>query len=130
MWQSIPFLVFSQIFDRYGKDSAFLQTTCMFHAGGFFFCLINAARNGKAWLEREFGRSAREMNLRFSLEQWWWPLQAMGWGAWEFDLTSKREDGLILVNLYDGGPRSAVAFFRAAFTFSIHQPDDRYIQQA
>jgi len=54
---------------------------------------------------KEFGREMRQMNVAFMLEEWWWPLQAMGWGAWEIDLKSKREQGLILVNLYE----SAVA---------------------
>ncbi|MEM1416483.1 MAG: V4R domain-containing protein [Myxococcota bacterium] len=54
---------------------------------------------------REFGRDVQQMNVQFTMEQWWWPLQAMGWGSWEIDLESKRDQGLIIINLYD----SAVA---------------------
>jgi len=62
-------------------------------------------RKFEANMRREFGRDIQEMNLQFVMEEWWWPLQAMGWGAWEFDAESKKEQGLIMVNLYD----SAVA---------------------
>lgn len=54
---------------------------------------------------REYGRDIQDMNLQFVMEQWWWPLQAMGWGSWEIDFESKKDQGLVLVNLYD----SAVA---------------------
>lgn len=53
----------------------------------------------------EFGRDVQEMNLQFVMEEWWWPLQAMGWGSWEIDFASKSEQGLVVINLYD----SAVA---------------------
>jgi predicted hydrocarbon binding protein len=56
-------------------------------------------------MKKEFDRELRDMNVSFALEEWWWPLQAMGWGAWEIDMKSKREQGLVLVNLYE----SAVA---------------------
>jgi predicted hydrocarbon binding protein len=52
----------------------------------------------------QFGMPITKMHLKFVLEQWWWPLQVMGWGAWQFDL-SHREEGLIFVDLYE----SAVA---------------------
>jgi uncharacterized protein len=55
-------------------------------------------------MQREFGRDIQSMNIQFVMEEWWWPLQAMGWGAWEIDL-SKGEQGMVVINLYD----SAVA---------------------
>lgn len=54
---------------------------------------------------REYGRDIQDMNLQFVMEQWWWPLQTMGWGSWEIDFESKKDQGLVLINLYD----SAVA---------------------
>jgi len=54
---------------------------------------------------REFGRDVQDMNLQFVMEEWWWPLQVSGWGAWEIDFESKRDQGLTIINLYD----SAVA---------------------
>lgn len=56
-------------------------------------------------MSREYGVDVQQMNLQFLMEEWWWPLQTMGWGSWEIDFTSKRDQGLIIVNLYD----SAVA---------------------
>jgi predicted hydrocarbon binding protein len=43
-------------------------------------------------------------NINFVLETWWWPLQALGWGAWQVDL-SKGDQGIVVVDLFD----SAVA---------------------
>jgi len=59
----------------------------------------------EAIMAREFGTDVQQMNLQFLMEQWWWPLQTMGWGSWEIDFVSKRDQGLIIINLYD----SAVA---------------------
>lgn len=53
----------------------------------------------------EFDSDVQKMGLQLVMEQWWWPLQAMGWGAWEIDFQEKKEQGLIITNLYD----SAVA---------------------
>lgn len=37
----------NQIFNSGNRtDEVFIQTTCMFHGGGFFFCIINALLNG------------------------------------------------------------------------------------
>lgn len=55
-------------------------------------------------IEAEFDKPIKAMAFGFVLEQWWWPLQAMGWGGWRYDL-SNREQGLIFVDLFD----SAVA---------------------
>lgn len=52
----------------------------------------------------EFGRPTSEAHARMVLETWWWPLQAAGWGAWNYDLAQIKE-GLIFVDLYN----SAVA---------------------
>jgi uncharacterized protein len=60
--------------------------------------------NFEARMRDEFGRPINKMHLKMVLEQWWWPLQVMGWGCWTFDL-SHRDEGLIFVDLYD----SAVA---------------------
>jgi predicted hydrocarbon binding protein len=48
----------------------------------------------------QFGTPITKMHLKMVLEQWWWPLQAMGWGCWQFDLTH-RDEGLVFVDLYD-----------------------------
>ena len=58
-------------------------------------------KNFEATMYKEYGRDVQEMNVAFMMEEWWWPLQAMGWGSWEIDLVSKRDQGLILINLYD-----------------------------
>lgn len=44
--------------------------------------------------------SMRKMNTDMVLETWWWPFQAMGWGAWSFDFSHKKQ-GLIFVDLYN-----------------------------
>jgi uncharacterized protein len=41
------------------------------------------------------------------LEQWWWPLQSMGWGSWSADMTHK-EEGLIYVDLFDSAIAKSV----------------------
>ena len=58
-------------------------------------------RSFETRMAKEFGSDVQRMNMQFAMEEWWWPLQAMGWGAWEIDLTSKAEQGLVVVNLYD-----------------------------
>jgi predicted hydrocarbon binding protein len=58
-------------------------------------------------MNEEFGRPIQQMHLGMVLEQWWWPLQAMGWGAWSADLTHK-EEGLIYVDLYDSAIAKSV----------------------
>jgi predicted hydrocarbon binding protein len=57
-----------------------------------------------AWFAHEFGISARQANLRFLLETWWWPFTAQGWGRWEVDL-SDRKQGFLFIDVFD----SAVA---------------------
>ncbi|HJK98249.1 MAG TPA: V4R domain-containing protein [Polyangiaceae bacterium LLY-WYZ-14_1] len=59
----------------------------------------------EATMYRDFSRDVRDMNIQFVMEEWWWPLQAMGWGSWEIDFNTKRDQGLVIINLYD----SAVA---------------------
>ena len=54
--------------------------------------------------EREYGRQAREANIQFVLECWWWPLTAAGWGSWRVDLT-RLNQGCVMVDLF----QSAVA---------------------
>ncbi len=56
--------------------------------------------------EREFGGQTKlsDANVMFILEQWWWPLNSEGWGAWAVDF-SHRKQGLIFIDVYD----SAVA---------------------
>jgi uncharacterized protein len=51
-------------------------------------------------IEDEFGQKLNEMNAAFFLEQWWWQLQAAGWGAWKVD-TSQRKQGMIFIDLFD-----------------------------
>ncbi|MEM9456454.1 MAG: V4R domain-containing protein [Myxococcota bacterium] len=62
-------------------------------------------RHFEAVMAREFGRDVQDMNLQFVMEQWWWPPQVMGWGSWEIDFESKKDQGLVIVNVFD----SAVA---------------------
>jgi uncharacterized protein len=56
------------------------------------------------WFEKEFERPARQSNLLFLLETWWWPFTAQGWGRWEVDM-GDRKQGFMFINLFD----SAVA---------------------
>ncbi len=51
-------------------------------------------------IENEFGQKLNEMNAAFFLEQWWWQLQAEGWGSWKVD-TSQRKQGMIFIDLYE-----------------------------
>ena len=55
----------------------------------------------------EFGKSPDEMIGGFVMEMWWWPLQAAGWGSWEYDL-SHQSDGLIFVDLYESAIAKSV----------------------
>ncbi len=55
----------------------------------------------------EFGKSHEEMIGGMVMEMWWWPLQAAGWGSWEYDL-SHQNDGLIFVDLYDSAIAKSV----------------------
>lgn len=82
-----------------GDASAVVLYRCGYQWG------LTDMRRFEANMRSEFGRDMRQMNVKFVLEEWWWPLQAMGWGAWEIDMQSKRDQGLVIVNLYD----SAVA---------------------
>lgn len=85
--------------EEVGDASAVVMYKCGYQWG------LADMRRFEASMSKEFGRDIQQMNVQFVMEEWWWPLQAMGWGSWEIDLTSKREQGLVLINLYD----SAVA---------------------
>lgn len=82
-----------------GDASAVVMYKCGYQWG------IGDLKAFEANISREFGREAQDMNLQFIMECWWWPLQTMGWGCWEIDFESKRDQGLVIINLYD----SAVA---------------------
>jgi uncharacterized protein len=82
-----------------GDASAVVMYKC-----GFQWGLVDI-RAFETNMQREFGRDIQQMNIQFVMEQWWWPLQTMGWGSWEIDFQSKKDQGLVIVNLYD----SAVA---------------------
>jgi uncharacterized protein len=81
-----------------GDASAVIMYKCGFRWG------LADMKNFETTMFKEFGKDIQNMNLNFVMEQWWWPLQAMGWGSWEIDIT-KGDQGIIIVNLYD----SAVA---------------------
>jgi predicted hydrocarbon binding protein len=81
-----------------GDASAVIMYKCGYQWG------LADMRRFEANMLREFGRDIQAMNIGFVMEEWWWPLQAMGWGSWEIDL-SKGDQGIVLINLYD----SAVA---------------------
>ncbi len=49
-------------------------------------------------IERQEQQPLPDINATAFLEQWWLSLQAAGWGAWQLDLTRRRE-GLILIDL-------------------------------
>jgi uncharacterized protein len=50
-------------------------------------------------LEVEYNKPINTFSFGTLLELWWWPLQAAGWGAWSYDLSS-RADGLLYVDVY------------------------------
>ncbi|TVR02582.1 MAG: 4-vinyl reductase [Deltaproteobacteria bacterium] len=81
-----------------GEASAVIMYQC-----GLEWGRIDMQRFQKR-VSEEFGRSAREMNVQFVLETWWWPLTAAGWGGWNVDLGRVRQ-GFIVVDLFN----SAVA---------------------
>ncbi|MCU0654014.1 MAG: XylR N-terminal domain-containing protein [Polyangiaceae bacterium] len=54
----------------------------------------------EATFAREFGQDMQATHINMVMETWWWPLQTMGWGSWEVDL-SKGDQGIVVVNLYD-----------------------------
>jgi len=48
-----------------------------------------------ARMRHEFGGGKQDiwqMNMRFVLESWWWPLNVTGYGAWKLDLSFKQRD--------------------------------------
>lgn len=63
-----------------------------------------ALRDMKRFNERmrhEFGSGKTDiwqMNPRFVLETWWWPLTVSGWGGWKFDLAFDTK-GLAVVEI-------------------------------
>ncbi len=59
--------------------------------------------------EREYGGSTRlsDANVNFILEQWWWPLNAEGWGGYKVDF-SHRKQGIIFVDVYDSAVAKSV----------------------
>ena len=61
--------------------------------------------------QEEFGKSIQESHSRMVLETWWWPLQAAGWGSWNYDLSQIKE-GLIFIDLFE----SAVCLQRSLVT--------------
>lgn len=78
-----------------GDAAAVIMYKCGFQWG------LEDIKNFSANMTKEFGRDIMGMNIQFVMEEWWWPLQTMGWGSWEIDFSSKRDQGLIMVNLYD-----------------------------
>jgi len=58
------------------------------------------AENFMSWFEKEFAIAAKQANLLFLLETWWWPFTAQGWGKWEVELAAKQR-GFIFINLFD-----------------------------
>jgi predicted hydrocarbon binding protein len=84
--------------EEVGDAAGHLMYTCGFEWGRVDMVAFEAR------MLSEFGRPITQMHMKMVLEQWWWPLQVMGWGAWQFDL-SHREEGLIFIDLFD----SAVA---------------------
>ena len=85
--------------EEVGDASAVVMYKCGYQWG------LADMKRFEATMYREFGRDVQQFNIQFLMEEWWWPLQSMGWGSWEIDFESKRDQGLIIVNLYD----SAVA---------------------
>ena len=55
-------------------------------------------------MKPEWGVDMREMNVKFMLETWWWPLTVQGWGAWKMDFQYENQ-GMVFIELYE----SAVA---------------------
>jgi len=80
--------------DEVGDAAAMILYKCGFQWG------IEDMKAFVPLIEREFGYRLSEMDAKFFMEQWWWPLQAEGWGAWKVDL-SQRKQGLIFVDLFD-----------------------------
>jgi len=81
--------------DEVGDAGAVVLYKCGFQWG------VADIKSFEANMHKEYGRDVMAMNLQFVMEEWWWPLQTMGWGSWEIDFASKKEQGLIIVNLYD-----------------------------
>jgi predicted hydrocarbon binding protein len=77
-----------------GDASAVIMYKCGFQWG------LADMRKFETTMVREFGTDIHSANLKFMMETWWWPLQALGWGSWEIDF-SKGEQGIVVVNMYD-----------------------------
>lgn len=85
-------------------------------------------RDAKSFSERfptDFGFELSNASLGMMLHSWWWPLQVSGWGAWDFDL-SHRKEGMIFVDLYEsaiaksiGNIGSVVCHFYAGMFASV-----------
>ncbi len=77
-----------------GDASAVVLYKCGFQWG------LADMRRFESTMSREYGQDIQSANINFMMETWWWPLQTMGWGSWELDL-SKGEQGIVVVNMYD-----------------------------
>jgi len=58
-------------------------------------------------MRHEFGGGKTdmwEMNPKFVLETWWWPLTVQGWGSWSLDMSFEKQ-GMVFVSIQN----SAVA---------------------
>jgi uncharacterized protein len=80
--------------DEVGDASAMILYKCGYKWG------LQDMKTFVPTIEKEFGQNLSEMNASFFLEEWWWPLQAEGWGAWKVD-TSQRKQGMIFIDLHD-----------------------------
>lgn len=77
-----------------GDASAVVLYKCGFQWG------LADMKKFETTMVREYGRDIQATNINFLMETWWWPLQTMGWGSWELDLT-KQDQGIVVVNLFD-----------------------------
>ncbi len=100
MWVSEDFIAGFQmaISDEVGDAAGEIMYRCGYEWG------LRDIQGFEKRFSEEFGKPIAEMVFGMVLETWWWPLQAAGWGGWQYDL-SHRQEGLIFINLFD----SAVA---------------------
>lgn len=76
---------------------------------GYEWALEDMKNFEKRFAEEFEWSSIRKMNFNMVLESWWWPLQANGWGSWDFDFSHKKQ-GLIFIDLFDSAIAKSIGY--------------------
>lgn len=84
--------------EEVGDAAGEVMYRCGYHWG------LQDMKTYTARAQAEFEVQFNKLWMGMMLENWWWPLQIEGWGAWRFDFRQGKQ-GLIFIDLFE----SAVA---------------------